>query len=114
MKRELVVRALAKAGALDEGMNLDPDAVKELCKTFVEAFYENCRECIEQDTYFWSLSQAEKLTEILSYTASLYAKEFITREDIESSIKVTQESVNACLEGITSALRTYSTMHYIY
>jgi hypothetical protein len=107
VKRELVVRALAKAGVLDEDMNLDPDAVRELCKTFVESFYENCRECIEQDTYFWSLSQAEKLTEILSYTASLYAKEFVTREDVETSIRITQESVNACSEGIASALKLF-------
>ena len=107
MKRELVVGALAKAGVLSEDMNLDSDAVRELCKAFVESFYENCRECIEQDTHFWSLSQAEKLAEILSYTASLYAKELVTRGDVEASIRITQESVNACSEGITSALKVF-------
>lgn len=98
-----IVTVLRELGLLKENGELDPDAVKDLCTAFVDAYMDNCPECLDQDPEFWMLTSEQRVIHVVAYALSLYLKRSVSPLTVASVVKVTKESINACREAFERA-----------
>ena len=98
-----VVTVLRDLGLLKENGELDPDAVRDLCSAFVDAYMDNCPECLDQDPEFWVLTSEQRVIHIVAYALTLYLKRNVSPLAVASVVKVTKESINACREAFERA-----------
>ena len=103
--RYVIRKKLAEMNLLEvEGDTLDPDTVREMCRDFATAWREECPECMESDSRFWSSAPAQRLLMILSTAVAMKMETYIPLEELEqniySSVRLTREAVEACEDGL--------------
>jgi hypothetical protein len=98
-----IVNTLLSLGLVDEEGKLDPDAVRDLCTAFVDAYMYDCPGCLEQDPEFWILTPEQRVIHIITYGLSLYMKRRINPLTVATLIKVDEDAVDACREAFEEA-----------
>jgi hypothetical protein len=90
---------LTYLGLIDEGGRLVPEAVKDLCKGFVEAYTMTCPQCLAEDPEFWTLTEEQRVIHIVAYGLSIYLRRSVNPLAVATVVKVDRESVEACREA---------------
>jgi hypothetical protein len=98
-----IVATLLSLGLVDEDGKLDPDAVRDLCAVFVDAYMYDCPGCLEQDPEFWMLTPEQRVIRIVAYGLSLYMKRSVSPVAVATVVRVSKDAVNACREAFEGA-----------
>jgi hypothetical protein len=98
-----IVDTLISLGIAGERGELDPEAVRDLCKAFAEAYTAVCPQCLAEDPEFWSLAPEQRVVHIIAYGLSLYFRRPVSPLAVATAVKVDRLSVEACREAFAEA-----------
>jgi len=98
-----IVDMLLDLGLVNRDGKLDPEAVKDMCKAFAEAYTAICPQCLAEDPEFWVLTPRQRVVHILAYSLSLHLKRFVNPLAVASAANVDELAVDACREAFEEA-----------
>jgi len=94
-----IINTLIDLGLVDENGELDPEAVKDMCKAFAETYTSVCPQCLAEDPEFWMLTPRQRVVHIIAYGLSLHLKRFVNPLTVASAVNVDKLAVDACREA---------------
>jgi hypothetical protein len=98
-----LVSTLLDLGLINENGELDPNAVRDVCEAFVDAYTSICLQCLAEDPEFWVLTPEQRIIHIIAYALSLYMKRSVSPVAVATVVRVTKEAVEACREVFEEA-----------